>query len=292
MNTGTLKLIKNIRKKISNIYFKRLVETELKKVKIHFISPNISHKTGNWAVTMVRNESSTLPLIIEHFRQQGMARILVVNHLSTDDTVRSLEKFGDFVQVAQYTHPAYEQRAVMTLAARFAAECGAHWIIPFDADEIWWPTHGRTIGELLDSSTADKIPAPHYDFLPPSNSPEKFSPSHFRLRRLQPNPMPKTAFRAHPKAIVSMGNHWVQRPGNSGNGLVVAHYPYRTQEQLRKKVKEGASAINELGNSKGLGTHWQRWNAMSDEDFELFWHELQSSDDIVDDPELRSLRTA
>lgn len=291
MNTDIAKLARALRKKISNIYFKRLVEIELKQVRKHLATPKISHQTGHWAVTMVRNEAHTLPLIVEHFRQQGIARVLVVNHLSTDDTVLALEKFGDFVQIAQYSHPAYEQRAVMTLAARFAAECGAHWIIPFDADEIWWPTSGTTLAELLASSTTDKIPAPHYDFLPPGNPSEEFRPDQFHLRRIRPNPMPKTAFRAHPKAIVSMGNHWVQRPGSSGNGLVIAHYPYRTREQLRKKVREGAAAINELGNNKGLGTHWQQWNAMSDEDFEVFWYQLQANDDMVNDPELRSLRT-
>ena len=280
-----------IRKTLSRIHFEWHVKLELMKVSRSLSLPQKNHKNGIWAVTMVRNESVTLPVIIEHFHRQGISRVLVVNHLSTDETIESISSFGDFVQIAQYQHPAYEQRAVMTLASRFATECGANWIIPFDADEIWWPTRGQTLAELLESSTADKIPAPHYDFLPPGNPPESFSPENFHLRRIRANPMPKTAFRAHPKAIVSMGNHWAQRPGSSGDGLVIAHYPYRTREQLRKKVKEGASAINVLGNSKGLGTHWQQWNAMSDEDFESFWHNLQSSDDIVDDPELRSLRT-
>lgn len=280
-----------LKKILSKLRFKWLINRELKRVSENFAFPIKDHKKGIWAVTMVRNESVTLPVIVKHFRQQGISRVLVVNHLSTDDTLESLAPFGDFVQVAQYDHAAYEQRAVMTLASRFANECGASWIIPFDADEIWWPTRGRTLAELLESSTTDKIPAPHYDFLPPSNPLENFSPENFRLRRFKPNPMPKTAFRAHPKAIVSMGNHWVQRPGSSGDGLVIAHYPYRSREQLRKKVKEGASAINVLGNTKGLGTHWQQWNAMNDKDFEIFWNDLQSSDDIVNDPELCSLRT-
>lgn len=280
-----------IKKTLSRIHFTLIVSLELRKVSKNLTLPKKDKIEGVWAVTMVRNESSTLPLIVEHFRQQGISRVLVVNHLSTDDTVHSLEKFGDFVQIAQYDHPAYEQRAVMTLAARFAAECGASWVIPFDADEIWLPIRGRTIAELLAASSADKIPAPHYDFLPPSDQPENFSPATFHLRRLQPNPMPKTSFRAHKKAIVLMGNHWVQRPGSSGDGLVVAHYPYRSREQLRKKVNAGALAINALGNTKGLGTHWQKWDAMDDEEFEIFWKELQSSSDIVDDPELRSLRT-
>ncbi|MDD2728586.1 glycosyltransferase family 2 protein [Malikia sp.] len=275
---------------ISKIRFNWLIDKELKRVSESLYFPQKNHADGTWAVTMVRNESTTLPAIVEHFRQQGISRVLVVNHLSTDDTVESLAPFGDFVQIAQYDHAAYEQRAVMTLASRFATECGASWIIPFDADEIWWPTHGATIAELLESSTADKIPAPHYDFLPPSNPLAKFSPKAFHLRRLQPNPMPKTAFRAYPKAIVLMGNHWVQRPGSNGDGLAVAHYPYRTKDQLRKKVKEGALAIDALGNSKGLGTHWQQWNAMSDEDFDMFWSSIQSSSDVVEDPGLRSLR--
>lgn len=280
-----------IRKNLSKFYFKLLVGIELKRVSKNLLLPPKSNKKGTWAVTMVRNETVTLPIIVEHFQQQGISRVLVVNHLSTDETVESLSRFGDFVQIAQYEHPAYEQRAVMTLASRFATECGASWIIPFDADEIWWPTRGRTLAELLESSAADKIPAPHYDFLPPSNPVENFSPATFRLHRLRPNPMPKTAFRAHPEAIVLMGNHWVQRPGSNGDGLVIAHYPYRTQEQLRKKVREGALAINALDNKNGLGTHWQKWNAMNDKEFEIFWNYLQSSNDVVDDPELSSLRT-
>ncbi len=280
-----------LKKFISRIRFNWLVDRELKRVSNSLSFPQKTHRDGIWAVTMVRNESATLPAIIEHFRQQGISRILVVNHLSTDDTAESLIPFGDFVQIAQYTHSAYEQRAVMTLASRFATECGASWIIPFDADEIWWPTHGDTIAELFESSTADKIPAPHYDFLPPSNPLAEFFPHTFHLRRSQPNPMPKTAFRSHPKAIVLMGNHWVQRPGSNGDGLVIAHYPYRTKEQLRKKVREGALAIDALGNSKGLGTHWQQWSAMSDEGFDHFWSSIQSSNDVMEDPELRLLRT-
>lgn len=281
-----------IKKIISKIHFYLHVNRELKRVNKYFSPPAKIYKNGIWAVTMIRNESSTIPAIVEHFLQQGISRVLVVNHLSTDDTIESLAPFGDFVQIAQYTHEAYEQRAVMTLASRFATECGASWIIPFDADEIWWPTRGDTIAELLESSTADKIPAPHYDFLPPSNPPAFFTPETFQLRRLQPNPMPKTAFRAHPKAIVLMGNHWVQRSGSNGNGLVIAHYPYRTKEQLRKKAKAGALAIDALGNPKGLGTHWQQWSSMSDEDFNLFWNSIQSSDDVVEDPELLSFRSS
>ena len=281
-----------IKKFISKLRFNWLIDRELTRVLKYLSFPQKNHVNGTWAVTMVRNESATLPAIVEHFRKQGISRVLVVNHLSTDDTDKSLAPFGDFVQIAKYNHAAYEQRAVMTLASRFATECGANWIIPFDADEVWWPTRGGTIAELLESSTTDKIPAPHYDFLPPSNPLPLFSPETFQLRRIQPNPMPKTAFRAHPKAIVLMGNHWVQRPGSNGDGLVIAHYPYRTKEQLRKKVKEGAMAIDALGKSKGLGTHWQQWSAMSDEIFDNFWNSIQSSDDVVEDPELRSLRSS
>lgn len=273
------------------MFFKAKIFIELNRIYSYLHLPKKKSISGIWAITMVRNESSTLPVIVEHFRKQGISRILVVNHLSTDDTVESLNKFGDFTQIAQYDHPAYEQRAVMTLAARYAADCGASWVIPFDADELWWPTRGKTIAELLDTCKDDKIQAPHYDFLPPDKKLENFSPESFYLHRHEPNPMPKTAFRAHAKAIVSMGNHWVNRPGTNGDGLVIAHYPYRSKDQLQKKVREGSVAINALGNSKGLGSHWQQWNEMNSEEFDKFWNSLRSSSDVMHDPELRSLRT-
>ncbi len=280
-----------MKKYLSKALFKSKVFFELNRIKSYIHFPEKKPISGIWAITMVRNESGTLPVIIEHFLKQGISRILVVNHLSTDETVESMSYFGDFTQIAQYNHPSYEQRAVMTLAARYAAECGASWIIPFDADELWWPTSEKTIAGLLNACKDDKIPAPHYDFLPPDELLEKFSPESFFLHRNEPNPMPKTAFRAHPKAIVSMGNHWVHRPGTSGVGLVIAHYPYRSKNQLLKKAREGSVAINALQNSKELGSHWQQWSKMNDEEFDKFWKSLQSSSDVVQDPELRSLRT-
>jgi glycosyltransferase involved in cell wall biosynthesis len=279
-----------MRKFLSKLNFRIKIELELKKISKWIKFPQVSMTPGVWAVTMVRNEETTLPLIIEHFKNQGISKVLVVNHLSTDDTLARIKHFGSFVQVAEYTNAAYEQRAVMTLASRFAAKSGASWIIPFDADEIWWPNKDVTIAKLLDNTNCDRIPAPHYDFLPPENSSNNFTPQDFTLRRTSPNPMPKTAFRAHPKAIVLMGNHWVHRPGTSGDGLVIAHYPYRSKEQFHNKVKVGAAAINALTESKGLGTHWQQWNKMNKDEFDSFWNSLKQSKDIINDPELRQLR--
>ena len=262
----------------------------MKRVSKSIQFPHMAWTPGIWAVTMVRNESATLPVIIEHFKRHGISRVLVVNHLSTDSTVELMKTYGDFVKTAQYTNPAYEQRAVMTLASRLAAKHGASWIIPFDADEIWWPTHHATIAESLENSNADKIPAPHYDFLPPEAQNNIFEPKDFTLRKQDPNPMPKTAFRAHEKAIVLMGNHWVHRPGTSGNGLAIAHYPYRSKQQLLQKVKTGNTAINALPQPNGLGTHWQQWGKMRKEDFDLFWDSLKNSENITYDPELKNIK--
>jgi hypothetical protein len=115
------------------------------------------------AITMVHNEMPLLPLTLANLLIQGVDRILIADHNSTDDTLtwlRCAERADGRITVMAHHTPAWNQEAVISSLARIATALGATWILPFDADEFWIATDpSLRLSDALDSATPSGVEA-------------------------------------------------------------------------------------------------------------------------------------
>jgi hypothetical protein len=231
--------------------------------------PTTSRAAGVWAVAMVRNESDVIATTVRHLLDQDVARVLVVDNGSTDDTVEVLQSLGDpRLVIGHDREPGYYQAAKMTELSRWAARHDAAWVVPFDADELWSARH-TTLGRHLATCPAAVARADIH------NAFRSEDPDRWRVE-CEPDLMRKVAFRPHPLALLDTGNHWVSRPGDVCTGLTLLHLPWRSREQLAGKLRQGAAAIAAVDGPVDWGGHWQHHGSAPEEELTRMWEDLSA----------------
>lgn len=239
------------------------------------------------AVTMVKDEADVIGATLMHLFAHGVDEIIVADNMSTDATRSILEDIAaDFpLVIVDDLEPGYYQSAKMSSLAVQAWEAGATWVLPFDADEIWYPTSAPTIAEALKNCTLDVILAWGWDHIPqPSDEPGHPFTSMI-WRREHEQTLPKCAFRADPAAVLKMGNHDVVRAGMRGDGILnYRHFQWRSPEQLARKVRQGRAAYEASDLHKSHGAHWRKLGALDDNGIAAEWQALLDSTGLVRDP--------
>lgn len=228
-----------------------------------------------WAVTMVKDEEDVIETTVRHLFDQGVDGVLVSDNGSTDETRAILERLASQfnLHIADDAEQAYYQGTKMSLLADWARRAGARWIIPFDADELWFAPEG-TLKTWLGAQTADIVTAPINNTFPSRQGWVLDAQQHLH---------PKVAFRAHRLAWLAMGNHDVLRPGRRASGLHILHIPWRSFEQFARKTRAGAAALAASDLPGGAGSHWRDVGALAEDDLRHLWGELL---DGLDDPAL------
>lgn len=232
------------------------------------------------AVTMVKDEADVIGPIIANLFAQGVAHIVAADNLSTDRTRAILESF-DNLTVVDDNEPGYYQADKMTRLARQACDMGADWVLPFDADELWY-ADGGTIDEALSAAIADVVMAAGWDHIVRGPTDSPFSP----WRREQPQTLCKVAFRARLDAELNMGNHDV-RPAHltrQRGPLFYRHFQYRSLEQMTRKLRNGRAAYEASDVHELHGTHWREGGRLSDDEMYAKWVGLCSEPGLVFDP--------
>lgn len=243
-----------------------------------------------WGIAMVRNEEDIVRTTIEHMLAQGLDRVLVSDNLSTDGTAQILRDLagGDSrVLVATDSLDAYHQDHKMTLLARYASRAGADWLVPFDADELWF-AESTTVAEHLrglgsESGLVGIVQAWLHDCVPLAAPGEDWSSDELLLNAT-PAKLTKVAVRAHPLVRINFGNHSAARAGAWAAGLHIAHAAYRSPEQLAGKVRRGNAALELADRASGYGGHWRHLATLSDEQIDELWTQAQSSIPLPDLP--------
>ena len=225
---------------------------------------------------MVKNEADIVGQTIDHLRRQGVDGVLVVDNGSTDGTRELLSDKVDrellFVGVDR--EPAYFQAAKMQYLARWATRQGADWIVPFDADEWWFGPDG-TLAETLRASPAPIATAIIHNVFPAPGSTGSTAATDWQVdtdaARLE-----KVAYRAHRFAALHHGNHGVSRPGRVSRPLRILHVPWRTEQQFRSKIANGAAALRLTGpRAAGPGAdHWRDLDGESVDKLGLIWRDM------------------
>lgn len=107
------------------------------------------------AVCMARDEADVIGSTVAHMLAQVDA-VIVADNLSTDRTREILDEMASAhpgrLVVVEDPDPAYRQSEKMTaLALRARLDFGAEWIVPFDADEVWY---SPSVGSPTSSTTS------------------------------------------------------------------------------------------------------------------------------------------
>ncbi len=250
-------------------------------------------------ICMVKDEQDVLDTVLRHLIAEGVDHLIVADNLSTDNTphiLNDLEACGAPITVIQDPVLAYEQDVKMSRLARRAYDIGADWVLPFDADEIWYgvdPVTGEPcrIADAL-AKVDDEIQVVRafgWDHIVDGRPAAvcfteawgAFSP----MRRVEPQKLAKVAFRAHPDARMHMGNHDVTLPGPSVIGpLAFRHFQYRSLEQMTRKLRQGREAYEASDVHPMHGTHWRAGGLKSDDELAAEWAELCAEDGLIFDP--------
>lgn len=237
--------------------------------------PDLGRAEGIWAVAMVKDEADVLGAAVRHLRAQGVEHFLVVDNGSTDATPRILRELAE--EIPGFRHgadrePAYFQSAKMTCLADAAGGAGATWVLPFDADEFWYGAEG-TVAQALAGARAPRAYAFLHNAFPVPGSASLWADATEHAEG-------KIAFRPGEQAILEMGNHGVSRTGETEDVLRIVHRPWRSREQIARKLRGGAAAIEQAGTGLAAdqGGHWRRFGTADDAALDALWEQILSGE--------------
>ena len=247
------------------------------------------------AVSTVRNAADIIGPVVRHMLTQVDA-VIVADNLSDDGTRDILDSLP--VTVVDDMEPAHWQGAKQTFLAHMArTQMDADWVVPFDADEIWYSPFG-TIREVCDQAAGEfaVLTADLYDHVPTDEDDPKQPDPVCRIgwRRRMPNPLHKVTARVLPTLTIREGNHGAdfgpfearELPGR----LIVRHYPYRSPEQFIAKARMGSAALALTTLPENIGQHWRDYGRLTDEQLSdtfrehFFAADPQRRDDLIFDP--------
>jgi glycosyltransferase involved in cell wall biosynthesis len=235
---------------------------------------------GVWAVTMVKNEQDVIGFVIPHLFAQGIEGVIVADNLSTDRTRSILDDLAAQypVTVLDDNEVAHFQSKKVTRLVHMARECGASWVVPFDADELWVSPQGRLADVMMASDDADVLVGAwldHYRVPCLRGSPFAKMP----LRARNPSGYKKVAVRPLAGLRIQHGNHeayGVESLRVVSDRIVVHHYRYRSFRHFVAKSRKGKAALDAAGDAipAGIGAHWRHHGDRSVPRLALSWLEI------------------
>lgn len=217
------------------------------------------------ATMMVRDEADIVAAMVEHHLDQGVDLILVTDNASVDGTTEILRSYAELGVVDLRHDPVHRKQQgvrVTEMARRAFTEHAADWVLNLDADEFV-----RAVDPNLSVRDAlERIPLDLGAFTTPVTNlvgpPGRRGSGIHRLRwrdlrsegelrtiGIHAQPTPNAVHRGDPDVTVSQGNHFVSVVSGGqpdpGVALEVLHLPWRSWEQLERKVANAGRAYAE-----------------------------------------------
>jgi hypothetical protein len=228
-------------------------------------------------VACVKNDADVIGLSLSHLFAEGVNHVLIAFGPSTDRTFDMLENFPPAtLTLTPQAEGIWYQGAETTALARRAWALGADWVIPFDADELWYAPDGRRLVDVLATVPPDIAVATAPMF-------RQFG----GWKEPNPKPLPKVAFRPNPLVVVAEGNHDVSGIAKDRvwfNALEIRELQYRSLEHLRRKTRDGALMAAARTDLPDYGTHNDRYVSMTDAQLEAEWLAMSDRSRLVCDP--------
>lgn len=243
-----------------------------------------------WGVSVVKDEADIIEATVTHMLTQ-LDRLLIADNLSTDGTREILEGFDERVEIVEDLEVGHYQAVKMSHLAERAREEGARWVVPFDADELWFSREGR-LGDLLASLPSDFLLAQAVLF------DHVASPEGLGWRNPLPNPLRKVACRSLPELGIQQGNHeagyrGIERCPALLDAVVVHHFPYRSLPQFLTKVRNGVRSYEATDLPPTTGAHKREFGRILAEEgeraishlfYRRFWSDDPEADGLVHEP--------
>lgn len=232
-------------------------------------------------MSIVRDEVDIIAQQLRHVAAQGVDGILVVDRMSTDGTEVILDEIDlpCRLVIEQWYEDAWWQGRRMTEACNQAVELGAEWIIPFDADELFYHPDGRPLADVLAAAPGDAVGArlthhfctgqdlPRMQRIDAEHSVERTPFETMQFRKREASNLPKSIVRWRRGMVMWEGNHGVAGVANRplDLGIEVRHFPYRSEEQTIRKIVSGSRALALTTLPSYVGEHWRAMGAAYDE---------------------------
>ncbi len=232
-------------------------------------------------ISKIRDESDILESFIRHHLRM-VDHMIIMDHRSTDgsgDILRQHE--GETLTVVKNTDPAHEQSSCLTRLMNMAIqEHEADWVIPLDADEFLRTEHNlQDILAKLPTDTIKQIPWQTYV---PVGDCEGKSPKKALLnipyrRDYEPGQFYKILIPAalvDYTSIIYEGSHGIYNaasqlplPMEKEERLAIAHFPVRSEAQLRQKIQNACEARAKLAGhfASGRSFHLQELQRILEE---------------------------
>ena len=225
----------------------------------------------------VRDEVGILPFVLEHLESQGVA-VHILDGWSTDGSYEMairLQHGGHAITVERFPEPSddgiWNCRRTLCRISDLAASSQADWCMLTDADE--WRFSPRDPETLMqgiarvDSEGWNAIDHRVFVFLPtdnewtPSENPSRYF-HHYTdnpcIDMLCGIPQVKTWKNLGSVDLVSSGGHDARFPERRlcPETFVLKHYPFRTTDQARRKLKERLTRRCHEEHQNGWGIHY------------------------------------
>ena len=221
-------------------------------------------------ISIIKDEADIVGQTVRHMLHE-LDNLIIMDHGSEDgtsDILRDIESsFPDRVSVIYNDSPEFKQDIYMTGLAKIAGESGAEWVVPFDADEIWFSPEGR-LRDLLEGvpDRVGVVQATMYDhYVTDMDEPNGNPFESMVWRKKTPGVLPKVACRWRPSLYIHQGNHnanYEFLTHAEPYPIEIRHFPYRSAEQMVKKATNGSRGLRNAGTSEDVGGHWHGYADM------------------------------
>ncbi len=245
-------------------------------------------------VSWVRNEADVIEPFVRHHVALG-ARMTIVCHRCTDMTLpilRALQTEGLPLTIREDDSPMHLQADCLTEIMRDQSLADAcDWILPLDADEFLVASGSKSIEAVFAGLPRDRVTLlPLRTYVPYPSDDKREANVLKRIthaRTFEPRPFSKVLI---PRTLLTRDARLT--PGShrllDGEGkpameslsatLHLAHFPVRTERQLRKKIGNGWMAV--IANPKREESEAFHWRIL---------HDLFTTKATLTDAELGSL---
>jgi glycosyltransferase involved in cell wall biosynthesis len=256
------------------------------------------HEPAIWGISVIRNEVDIIRTNLLYHLSLGLERILVIDNGSTDGTPCVLEELSRELPVTWRRMPGpFRQAEMVTELAQEAYRAGAGWVLPFDADEFWYPCNGTSLESVLADTSATAIACPVVNFVQRRDQLHRSSdallhmtmrPPHFvgpsattrelvdarRFAFVEIRYPPKWISATSADLSITQGNHDIVRPGHRAarsDAIVVLHAPLRSRAILAAQADHGRR-LDEAGFPPEIGWQQRRWTRLAaDGRLDLEW---------------------
>ena len=207
---------------------------------------------------LVKDEKDIIKENLLYHLACGVDYILAIDNNSTDGTTEKLKDFEKHGFLKYYRENGiYHQSKWVTSLARYASqELKADWVINNDADEFWYHSsfNLKNVFNSVPSSFPIVRATRHNMLFDERVQNGKFYDQMIIRRKKSINPIgkplpSKVCCRGNNNLNVFAGSHFIKHPAGDAvykSDIEIFHYPFRSYEQLKRKVVNIGSAYEAI----------------------------------------------